>query len=760
VSREAAHESAVLHVTGAARYTDDLDEVPGTLHAAIGLARQAHARIEHLDLDAVRAMPGVQGVFGARHIRGANRLGIIVADEPLLAEDTCTYWGQPLFVVVALTREQARRAAALAVARCTPLPAVLDPEQARAVGLEVVPGRTAVCGDPAAAMSTAAVRVQGRVDAGGQEHFYLEGQVAYAVPGEQGRLTVHAATQHPSEMQQMVAKVLGCPSAAVTVLCRRMGGAFGGKESQSSITTCLAALAAHHTGRPVKLRLDRDDDMLATGKRHAFRIGYAAGAGPDGRIVALDLDHLVDCGHSADYSGPVADRAVFHATNAYQVPALRCTSFRARTHRQSATAFRGFGGPQAVLGMETAIEHLAHALGRDALDVRKANLLGPANGQRLHYGFELHDNVLPELVEQLEQTSRYRARRRDVAASNRCEPVLRRGLCLMPSLFGVGFGATFLNQAGALVQVYTDGSVAVNHGGTEMGQGLYTKVAQVVADELGVPLAQVLCSATDTGKVPNTVSTAASSGADLNGMAALKAARTLRERLAPVAARLLGCEPAQVRFAAGQVSGGGRSAGFAAVCAQAFVDQVSLSATGFHRVPKVGYDFATLQGRPFLYHTYGAACTEVVVDTLTGESRVLRVDILQDVGRSLNPALDRGQVEGGFVQGMGWLTTEELVWAADGRLATASAQTYKIPSSRDVPPVFEVELFERANVEETVGRSKAIGEPPLHLAVSVHLALLDALRQAAPAGGFPRLRAPATPEAVLQALDALENAAG
>jgi xanthine dehydrogenase large subunit len=728
----AAHESAPLHVAGAAPYTDDLPELPGTLHAALGLSAVAHAALNGLVLDGVQRHPGVQRVLTAADIPGRNRIGIIVPDEPLLADGTIAHWGQPLFAVLATSRAQARAAARRASVLYEAHPAAVRAREAHAQGFEVAPPRLCETGDTKAALPAAALQLAGSVQTGAQEHFYLEGQVAYALPAEGGGLVVHVSTQHPSGMQQVIADVLGWPQARITVLCRRMGGAFGGKESQSAAVACIAALGAALTRRPVKLRLDRDDDFVVTGKRHAFDIRWRTGADQTGRLQALEIEHLLQCGHSLDYSGAVADRALFHATNAYHVPHVRLASHRARTNTQSATAFRGFGGPQAVLGMETAIEAVALALGVDALDVRRRNLFDRGERALTHYGFRLEDNVLPELVDQLEASSDYRARRRAVQAFNASQPVLQRGLALMPCAFGVGFGAPFLNQGGALVQIHTDGSVVVNHGGTEMGQGLNTKVAQIVAGELGLPAERVFCSATDTSKVPNTVSTAASSATDLNGMAALDAARTLKARLATV--------------------DGGRGLPFDTLCAEAFVAQVSLSATGYHRVPKVGYDFATLHGRPFLYYTYGAACSEVTIDTLSGELRVERVDILQDAGRSINPALDRGQVEGGFVQGMGWLTSEEIVWRDDGFLATHGPQTYKVPTANDVPRDFRVAFFDNANTEETVHRSKAIGEPPLKLAVSVWLAVLDAVASAGGRRRMPVLRAPATPEAVLAAL--------
>lgn len=747
-----AHDSAILHVSGRAPYTDDLPETQGTLHAAIGFAPIASGRVLSLDLDQVRAFPGVVRVLTAQDIPGSNLHGIIVQDETLLVGEAVSYWGQPALLVVADSRDAARRAARLAKFETASLPLVTSASVARAQGLEVVAARIACSGNAKQTIASSPTVSTGVVDVGGQEHFYLEGQVAYALPAENDRVLVHCATQHPSEVQQIVARTLGWSLGQVTVQCRRMGGAFGGKESQCYVFAALAALAAVSIGRPVKLRPDRDDDFMITGKRHDFRIAWEVAVDDAGVITAASFDHLVRCGWSADYSGAVADRAVFHATNAYYVPHFHCSSYRARTHTQSATAFRGFGGPQGVIGMEVAIQDLALKLRLDPLDMRKRNLLTHGDRARLHYDFALEDNVLPLLVERLEKDCNYRDRRQSIEEFNSGSRWVRRGLALVPALFGVGFGATFLNQAGALVQIYVDGTVCVNHGGTEMGQGLHTKIAQIVSNELGIRARNIFVTATDTGKVPNTVSTAASSGTDLNGMAAFNAACELRLRLAKVAATLWGCEPTMVEFSCGRVRYGDREMGFPELCRYAFELQVSLSATGYYRVPKVSYDFETFKGRPFFYYTYGAACSEVCIDVLTGEIKVERVDILQDVGRSLNPAIDRGQVEGGFVQGMGWLTSEELVWRDDGYLLTHAPQTYKIPTSRDVPTDFRVAFYENENVESTIHRSKAIGEPPLQLAVSVWLAIWDAI---ASVGGYakaPALRVPATPEAILDAI--------
>ncbi len=538
-----------------------------------------------------------------------------------------------------------------------------------------------------------------------------------AVPEEHGAITLHCSTQHPSEVQHLLAHMLHVPAAMVTVECRRMGGAFGGKESQAAQWACLAALAARITGRPAKCRLDRDEDMIMTGKRHDFRVDYRAGFDSKGRVTAVEADFLARCGYSADLSNAICDRTMFHADNAYYYPAARIATRRLRTHTVSNTAFRGFGGPQGMLFAERMMEAIAIQTGRDPLDVRKLNLYTDGR-DTTPYGMKVEDNIALQVIEQLEASSDYRARRREIAAFNARSPILKRGISLTPVKFGISFTLTHLNQAGALVHVYTDGSVHLNHGGTEMGQGLYIKVAQVVAEEFGIDASAVRITATTTGKVPNTSATAASSGADLNGMAAKQAAATIKNRLIDFAAKQWKVPKNRIRFEDGQVLIGNRSIAFGDLARQAHIARISLSSTGYYATPKITWDRAKAKGRPFFYFAYGAACSEVIIDTLTGEMKVTRADILHDVGRSLNPALDIGQVEGGFVQGMGWLTTEELVYDAQGRLRTHAPSTYKIPCASDVPADFRVKLFEsKGNKEDTIYRSKAVGEPPLMLAI-------------------------------------------
>ncbi|MBL8319351.1 MAG: xanthine dehydrogenase molybdopterin binding subunit [Burkholderiaceae bacterium] len=761
VGTPAPHESAHLHVAGAATYIDDLPELAGTLHAALGLSPVAHGRLRGLALDRLRALPGVVDVFGADAIPGPNDCGPIVHDDPILADGSVQWLGQPVFVVVASTREAARRAAALAkqVIDVEALPPVLTAREAHARQQYVIPPMHLTRGDAAAAMAAAPRRLSGQLSVGGQEQFYLEGQIAYAIPQEDGCLLVHSSTQHPSEMQHAIAHALQLKSHQVRVECRRMGGGFGGKESQSAVFACIAAVAAQRLNRPVKLRPDRDDDFLVTGRRHGFEYDWEVGFDDDGRVLGAEITMISNAGATADLSGPVMTRALCHFDNAYWLPHVAMHGYSAKTNTQSNTAFRGFGGPQGAIAIEAIVDAIARALGKDPLAVRRANFYGPSSGGERNvtpYGQRVEDNVIHALVDQLVASSDYASRRDEVARFNAASPVLKRGLALTPVKFGISFNVAHFNQAGALVHVYSDGSVLVNHGGTEMGQGLNTKVAQVVAHELGLPLAQVRCTATDTHKIANTSATAASTGADLNGKAAQDAARQIRERLSAVAARRFGVPAGEVGFAQGRVHGGTQSMAFADLVGLAYTERVQLWSDGFYATPGLHWNRETLQGKPFFYFAYGAAVSEVVVDTLTGESRLLRADVLHDVGRSLNRAIDLGQIEGAFIQGMGWLTTEELVWhPKTGLLATHAPSTYKIPTANDCPPVFNVGLFEADNVADSIHRSKAVGEPPLLLPFSVWFAIRDAVSAIADHRVDPPLRAPATAEAVLDAVMAV-----
>ena len=755
------HESARQHVTGTARYTDDLPEPIGLLHGAFGVLGLAHARFEALDLAAVRAAPGVVAVLQASDLPAANNYGGIVHDDPLLAESEVVYAAQPVCLVLAASHREARAAARLVRAQTTALPAILTVAEAIAAESYVLPPVEVVRGDPASALARAPHRLIGRSVVGGQDHFYLEGQISMAVPQDDGGVRIYASTQHPSEVQHIVAEALGLSSARVQVECRRMGGGFGGKESQPALLAALAAIAARRTGRAVKIRLDRDDDMTITGKRHPFEADWQVGFDDEGRLLALDVTLASDCGCSADLSGPVNDRAVCHIDNAYWLPDLKVRSLRCRTHTVSNTAFRGFGGPQGMFVIEEVVDAVARALGRDPLAVRRINLYGRTERNQTHYGQVIHDNVLPEVLDRLEALSRYAERRAEVAAFNAQGGPLRRGIALTLVKFGISFNAVHLNQAGALLHLYADGSLLLNHGGTEMGQGLFTKVAQVVAHEFDIDPARITVSATDTARVPNTSATAASSGSDLNGMAALDACQRLKARLADYLAAQWQIPATAIQWQDGAacavVDGEPRRMSLAELARKAYFARVSLSAQGYYRTPDIHWDAKAFKGHPFYYFAYGAAVVEVAVDTLTGEHRMLAADIVHDVGQSLNPALDIGQIEGGFIQGAGWLTSEELVHDARGRLATHAPSTYKIPTAGDVPSWLRVELLaDSPNRSPTIHRSKAVGEPPLMLALAVYHALRDAVASLAPAGTPVTLTAPATPEAVLRAVQAAQ----
>lgn len=753
VRKAAPHDSAEKHVSGAAIYIDDIVEPVGTLHVVPGWVRKAvRGRLRSMDLEKVRQAPGVVAVLTAEDIPGTNDCSSAFGDDPVLADKEILFYGQVAFAVVAETRDAARRAALLAEIEVDPITPIITPEDAVAADITVLPDYQFRRGSPETGMTASEKTLSGVMHVGGQEHFYLEGQIALAIPQEDGGMFVHSSTQHPTEIQHTVAKVLGVPDAAVTAEIRRMGGGFGGKESQANQWASLAALAAAKTGRACKMRLDRDDDMIMTGKRHDFRVEWQIGHDGDGRIRAVDLNFLARCGYSADLSLGVNDRTMFHADSSYFYPDAVIRSRRLRTDTCSNTAFRGFGGPQGMLAAERMIDAIAISLGRDPLEIRKLNFY---DGDRnlTPYGMPVEEfQLMHDLITELEQSSDYWNRREEVRAFNETSPVLKKGLALTPVKFGISFTLKHLNQAGALVHLYTDGSVHLNHGGTEMGQGLYQKVAQVVAEEFGVSMDKVVITATNTSKVPNTGPTAASSGTDLNAMAALKAAQEIKGRLIAFLTERHQCPPEVIHFGDNKVLVGEKAYSLAEVAKQAHMARIQMSHAGFYATPKITWERESATGRPFFYFAYGGACSEVTVDTMTGEMTIDRVDILHDVGHSINPAIDIGQIEGGFVQGMGWLTTEELVWDEEGRLRTHAPSTYKIPTASDVPEDFRVNLYRsEGNPQETVYRSKAVGEPPVMLANAVFCAITDAIASLKP-GTLPDLDAPATPEAIMKAV--------
>lgn len=751
------HDSALKHVTGQALYIDDMPEPPGTLHGALVLSPVACGRLKKLDLVMAAASPGVVAVLAAGDVPGKNDVAPIGQGEPLFAEDRVDYAGQPLALVVAESLDAARAAAERAIVEIEEEEPILDIATALAKKAYVQAPTTLLRGDPEGTLQRAPHRLTAEFSVGGQEHFYLEGQIAFALPGEDGDIVVHSSTQHPTEVQHICARLLGCDFNRITAVVRRLGGGFGGKESNASWVAGAVALAANHTRRPVKLRLPREIDMIATGKRHGFDYRYTVGFDDAGRVLALDAELAADAGWSLDLTPGVVARALTHTDNAYWIPHFRAVGYACRTNRQSNTAFRGFGGPQGVVVMEDAMDRIAHRLARNPNDVRALNFYAEGKDET-PYGQKVDENHLARCWAEVRTGGALERRRAEVDAFNTGHPVLKRGLGLFPLKFGISFNLPHMNQAGALVHVYTDGSIRLNHGGTEMGQGLFIKVAQVVAEAFKVDIDRIRPSATSTAEVPNTSPTAASTGSDLNGWAAWEAANTIKQRMTAYAAEHFGVAQDDIEFADGNVRiarpGSNQVLSFGELAKLCWMGRVSLSATGFYKTPKIHWDPVAMRGRPFFYFSFGAAMAEVAIDTLTGESRVLRVDLVQDCGESLNPAIDLGQIEGAFVQGQGWLTCEELWWDAKGRLKTVGPSTYKIPGSRDVPPVFNVKMLADApSREATIFRSKAVGEPPLMLATAVWTALKDAIGAATNRRAPVRLDAPATPERVLAAIE-------
>lgn len=759
VRKSLKHDSADKHVAGTATYIDDIPEPEGTLHVVSVWSKKAiRAKILSVNVEKAIQVPGVVAILTKDDIPGINDCSAAMGDDPVLAEGEIQFFGQAVCAIVAETRDIARRAALLVDIAFEPMTPILTQEDAVAADTTVLPDYQFRRGSPETGLTGAEHNLSGVMRIGGQEHFYLEGQIAMAIPQEDGGMFVHTSTQHPTEVQHTVAKVLGVPDAAVTAEVRRMGGGFGGKESQANQWAALASLAAAKTGRACKMRLDRDDDMIMTGKRHDFRVEWQVGHDGEGRIRAVDLNFLSRCGYSADLSLGVNDRTLFHADSSYFYPDASIRSRRLKTDTCSNTAFRGFGGPQGMLAAERLIDAIAITLGKDPLDVRKLNFYDDERNVT-PYGMPVEEHeVMHDLIDKLEASSDYRARREAVKAFNANSPVLKKGLALTPVKFGISFTLKHLNQAGALVHLYTDGSIHLNHGGTEMGQGLYQKVAQVVADEFGVTLDKVRITATNTSKVPNTGPTAASSGTDLNAMAAKKAAEVIKGRLVEFLCAEHKVTSDLVRFENNKVIVGEKSFRLAEVAKAAHMARIQMSHAGFYATPGITWDRETITGRPFYYFAFGGACAEVTIDTMTGEMTVDRVDILHDVGHSLNPAIDIGQIEGGFVQGMGWLTTEELWWDELGRLRTHAPSTYKIPTASDIPADFNVNLYQgRGNPQETIYRSKAVGEPPVMLANAVFCAINDAVASLKP-GVVPDLNAPATPEAIMKAVRYMRTA--
>ncbi|MCF7201966.1 xanthine dehydrogenase molybdopterin binding subunit [Pseudomonas oligotrophica] len=758
VGRSVKHDSAPKHVSGEAVYVDDRLEFPNQLHVYARMSERAHARIVRIDTSPCYQIPGVAIAITAKDVPGQLDIGAVMPGDPLLADGKVEFIGQPVIAVAADSLETARKAAMAAIIEYEDLEPVLDVVEALHKKHFVLDSHTHKRGDSATALASAPRRLQGSLHIGGQEHFYLETQVSSVMPTEDGGMIVYTSTQNPTEVQKLVAEVLGVPMNKIVIDMRRMGGGFGGKETQAAGPACLCAVIAHLTGRPTKMRLPRMEDMTMTGKRHPFYVEYDVGFDDDGLLHGIEIDLAGNCGYSPDLSGSIVDRAMFHSDNAYYLGDATINGHRCKTNLASNTAYRGFGGPQGMVAIEEIMDAVARELGKDPLEVRKRNYYGKTERNVTHYYQTVEHNMLEEMTAELEASSDYAKRREDIRAFNARSPILKKGLALTPVKFGISFTASFLNQAGALVHVYTDGSIHLNHGGTEMGQGLNTKVAQVVAEVFQVDIERIQITATNTDKVPNTSPTAASSGADLNGKAAQNAAQTIKQRLVEFAARKWQIFEEDVEFKNGQVRLRDHYISFEELIQQAYFGQVSLSSTGFYRTPKIYYDRSQARGRPFYYFAYGAACSEVIVDTLTGEYKILRSDILHDVGASLNPAIDIGQVEGGFVQGLGWLTMEELVWNDKGKLMTNGPASYKIPAVADMPLDLRVKLVEnRKNPEDTVFHSKAVGEPPFMLGISVWCAIKDAVASLADYRAQPQIDAPATPERVLWGVEQMRK---
>ncbi len=753
------HESAARQVQGGANYIDDIVEPQGTLYAAVGLSHQAAGIIKNIDLNDVRASEGVVDVITIDDVPGHKDIGPVFAGDPLLAHNEIKFYGQPYFAVLATSVNLARKAAQKGKITVEETSPTLTVDGALAKRSFVRPTHAFGQGNVELQMAEASHKTSGTLSIGGQEHMYLEGQVSLAIPDEDDRMNIYTSSQHPSEVQKLVAEVLDIKLHRVLVDMRRMGGGFGGKETQAAQWACIAALLASRNQRAVKLRLPRQVDMHVTGKRHPFENRFDVGFDDSGRILATNMDINGNCGHSPDLSDAIVDRAMFHADNGYYLGASHIVGHRLKTNMVSHTAYRGFGGPQGMIMAEALIDKVARHLEVDPLTIRKRNLYGEGTGTVTPYGMEVEHNLLPEIISKLETDGQYWARREAITAFNRNSPVIKKGLALTPVKFGISFTAKHLNQAGALVHIYTDGSIQVNHGGTEMGQGLHTKIGQIAANEFGLSVDMIEVTATRTDKVPNTSPTAASSGTDLNGKAVQNACITLTTRLAECYAASLNMadKAKEVRFEHGNVILGEHSKPFAELVQAAYFERVSLSASGFYKTPKLHYNRDTGEGRPFFYFAYGASLSEVSIDTLTGEYTIDSVDILHDVGDSLNPAIDKGQIEGAFIQGMGWLTTEDLRWNDAGKLISENMATYKIPAIGDTPKHFDVQLFGRKNAEDSIYHSKAVGEPPFMLAISVWCALKDAISSLSGYKLDPQLDTPATPERVLNAVLAMQG---
>ncbi len=758
INEKRPHDSARKHVSGLADYTDDIDEPNGTLHGAIGWSKEANALIKKIDLSEVWKSEGVITVVTTRDIPGRNDVGPVFNGDPIFPSKKVEFYGQPLFAVAATTTDLARRAVLKAKIIYKILKPVVTIKEALKKKTFVLKGKKIQRGNPTKAILKSKNRLKGNFTTGSQEHFYLEGQVAFVVPKEDKDLLVYSSTQHPSETQQIVSKMLNQKSNSITVLVRRIGGGFGGKET-NFLTASICALLASKTKKPVKLKLDRDDDMIITGKRHDFYSDYRVGFNDLGVIDGLKIKLASRCGMSPDLSGAINERALLHIDNAYYLSNIQVQNYLCKTNTVSSTAFRGFGGNQGMMAIENIIDNIARYLKKDPAEVRKNNFYRKDNKNITHYGMKIEDNVIQEIFNQLIKKSNYKKRYSKIKRFNLNNKYLKKGIAITPVKFGISFTTIHLNQAGALVHIYTDGSVYLNHGGIEMGQGTNTKIAQLVANALGLPYDKIKISSTNTSKVPNTSASAASSTTDLNGAAALNAVSKIKDNLEKFIIKKYNIKNIKnVAYRKGLIIFNKRSFIFNNVIKEAYLNRISLSSSGFYSTPKINFNKKTFSGRPFLYFCYGASVSEVTVDTLTGENIIDRVDILQDAGKAINPVLELGQIEGGFVQGQGWLTMEEVNWKPNGQITTTSPSTYKIPAASDIPKKFNVEIFKKGkNVENVINKSKTTGEPPLMNAMSVFFAIKDAIASISNYTLYPNIDAPATPERILMSINKLKE---
>ena len=757
INEKRPHDSASKHVSGYADYTDDINEPNGTLHGAIGWSKKAHALIKKIDLSEVWKSEGVISVIGCKDIPGRNDVGPVFDGDPIFPPNKVEYYGQPLFAVAAISTELARKAVLKAKVIYKVLKPIVTIKEALKKKTFVLSGIKIQRGNPANAILKSKNQLKGNFTTGSQEHFYLEGQVAFAIPKEDNDLLVYSSTQHPSETQQIIAKMLNQKSNTINVLVRRIGGGFGGKET-NFLTSSICALLANKTKKPVKLRLDRDDDIIITGKRHEFHSDFEVGFNDSGIIEGLKIKLASRCGMSPDLSGAINGRAIMHIDNAYYLPNVQVQNYLCKTNTVSSTAFRGFGGNQGMMVIENIVDNISRYLNKDPYQIRKNNFYQKNKKNITHYGMKIEDNVIQEIFNKLVKKSNYKKRYSKIKKFNLKSKYLKKGIAITPVKFGISFTTTHLNQAGALVHIYTDGSVHLNHGGVEMGQGTNTKIAQLVANELGLPFEKIKISSTNTSKVPNTSASAASSTTDLNGAAALDAVSKIKKNLEEFIKKKYNIKNIKIIYEKGLIKFNKKSFKFETIIKEAYLNRISLSSSGFYSTPKIYFNKETFSGRPFLYFCYGAAVTEVTIDTLTGENIVERVDILHDAGKAINPALELGQIEGGFVQGQGWLTIEEVNWKSNGQITTVSPSTYKIPAVSDMPKKFNVEIFKQGkNKENVVNKAKTTGEPPLMLAMSVFYAIKDAIAAAGKYKAIPILDAPATPEKILMSLNELKN---